>query len=101
MIRTITRRISERGFTLPLLAAELNLRQDALAERLFMMERLGLVERSEECGEPAGERASSCRCAGCSGCGGTGPAGAVRYALTEKGRRLAGRTERALPKRLN
>lgn len=93
MIRTIARRLMDGGFTLPLLAAELNLHQDALMERLFMMERLGFVERSAECGEPAGETASSCCCAGCSGCGGTGSAGVIRYTLTEKGRRLAGKED--------
>jgi hypothetical protein len=101
MMRTIARRIIDGGFTLPLLAAELHLQQDALAERLFMMERLGFVERSGGCDESAGAEGSSCCCAGCSGCGGTGSAGVVRYTLTEKGKRLAGRTERGLPKRLN
>ncbi|MDV2480661.1 hypothetical protein F8E02_01285 [Methanoculleus sp. Wushi-C6] len=90
MILTIARRLMDGGFILPLLAAELNLPPDALTERLFMMERLGFVERSGECGEPAGETAPSCCCAGCSGCGGTGSPGVVRYTLTEKGRRLAG-----------
>jgi|LSQX01.2.fsa_nt_gb DNA-binding HxlR family transcriptional regulator len=86
MMRTIARRISEGGFVLPALAGELGVEQDALGERLFMMERLGFVERRGGC-EPAG--APSCRhCAGC--CGGTGLPGGVRYTLTEKGRRLAG-----------
>lgn len=90
MIRTIARRLSVGGFTHPALAAELKLSQDALAGRLFMMERLGFVERSGGCAERSRIETSPCRCcAGCSCSGG----GTTRYTLTEKGRRLAGRTE--------
>jgi DNA-binding HxlR family transcriptional regulator len=94
MMRTIARRLSEGGFVLPALAGELGVGQEALSERLFMMERLGFIERSGGCGESAGKEASSCpHCVGCSGCGGTGGPGPVRYTLTEKGRRLAGAKE--------
>jgi len=86
MMRTIARRFSEGGFTLPALAAELNMTQDALLERLFMMERFGYVVRSGGCEEKPHTETPSCCCSGCSCSGG----GIVGYALTEKGKRLAG-----------
>jgi len=46
MMRAIAKRFSEGGFTLPELATELDMGQDALLERLFMMERLGFIVRS-------------------------------------------------------
>lgn len=86
MMRTIAHRFSEGGFTLPGLAAELNMTQDALLERLFMMERLGYIVRSGGCEGESRTETPSCCCSGCSCTAG----GIVGYALTEKGRRLAG-----------
>ena len=90
MMRAIAKRFSEGGFTLSELARELNVQQDALLERLFAMERLGFIVRSEGCSEPAPAEAPSCHCCGCSGCDATGTGGIVAYTLTEKGKRLAG-----------
>lgn len=93
MMRAIAKRFAEGGFTLSELARELNVQQDALVERLFAMERLGFIVRSEGCGESTQTQASSCRCCGCScssGCGETVAERAVTYTLTEKGKRLAG-----------
>lgn len=86
MMRTIAHRFSEGGFTLPGLAAELNMTQDALLERLFMMERLGYIVRSGGCKGESRTETPSCCCSGCSCTAG----GIVGYALTEKGKRLAG-----------
>ena len=79
MMRAIAKRFSEGGFTLPELATELDMGQDALLERLFMMERLGFIVRS---GVHLASRAEDalCRCSGCSGC-----REVTGYALTGKG----------------
>ena len=52
------------------IAAELNMTQDALLERLFMMERLGYVVRSGGCEEKPHTETPSCCCSGCSCSGG-------------------------------
>ncbi|HOD86534.1 MAG TPA: hypothetical protein PKK41_08000 [Methanoculleus sp.] len=85
MMRAIAKRFSEGGFTLPELATELDMGQDALLERLFMMERLGFIVRSGGCTWPPRAEDALCRCSGCSGC-----REVTGYALTGKGRRLAG-----------
>ncbi|MDD2473045.1 MULTISPECIES: winged helix-turn-helix transcriptional regulator [unclassified Methanoculleus] len=92
MMRTIAKRFSEGGFTLPELARELNMSQETLTERLHAMERLGFITR-EGCSEPAQTEGSSCHCPGCSCCGAAGSGGVVGYTLTEKGKRLSGKKE--------
>ncbi|MDK2974087.1 MAG: hypothetical protein PWP08_458 [Methanofollis sp.] len=92
MMRTIARRISEETCTLPEIARELGVQQEALLERLFMMERLGFIARDGGCTGSARTEASSRRCIGCScaACGEAVGGNIVHYALTEKGKRLAG-----------
>ncbi len=84
MMRTIAERIDRGRFTLPELAIELNVGQDTLLERLFMMERLGFIVR-----RAGGCVNSPCRCSGCSGCRELWGQAITEYTLTGKGRRLA------------
>ncbi len=90
MMRAIAKRFSEGGFTLPELAIELDVEQDVLLERLFMMERLGFIRRNGGCNEPQRTDDALCRCSGCSGCREPRGREVVEYTLTEKGKRLAG-----------
>jgi DNA-binding HxlR family transcriptional regulator len=90
MMRAIAERMAGRGFTLPELAIELDVEQDALLERLFMMERLGFIVRSGGCNGSSHAEDAPCRCPGCSGCREPRGREVVGYTLTEKGKRLAG-----------
>ena len=83
MIQVIAEQIGRKRFTLPELASELNVGQDTLLERLFMMERLGFIVRAGGCVN------SPCRCSGCSGCRELWGRAVTEYTLTEKGRQLA------------
>ncbi|MDD4568284.1 MAG: hypothetical protein PHU37_10315 [Methanoculleus chikugoensis] len=85
MMRAIAERMARGRFTLPELAIELDVGQDALLERLFRMERLGFIVRSGECNGSSRAEDAPCRCPGCSGC-----REVTGYTLTGKGRRLAG-----------
>lgn len=90
MMQAVAERMARGGFTLSELAIELDVKQGALIERLFMMERLGFVAYSEGCnGSLRAEDAPGC-CSGCSVCHEPQGRKVVGYTLTEKGKRLAG-----------
>lgn len=88
MIQVIAEQIGRKRFTLPELASELNVGQDTLLERLFMMECLGFIVRSGGCvNSPCAEAPRYCsRCSGCRELWGQA---ITEYTLTEKGRQLA------------
>jgi len=97
MMRKIAERIAGGGATIGSLAADLGVEPDLLLERLFMMERLGFIERNGPCYEPSGTEKSFCpHSTRCSGCGVALRPGGVCYGLTEKGKRLAGANDPGL-----
>jgi len=84
MFKDILLKLAEGGVAASLLAAELDISDDQLRERLRMMEHMGYIASDAAC--TPGEPSPFCAC--CSGCKCSSQELPMRFLLTEKGRRL-------------